>query len=31
MYFYNINPVEAFKYHSLNTRHKIKEKIKRKR
>jgi len=31
MYFYNINPVEAFKYHSLNTRDKIKEKIKRKR
>lgn len=28
MYFYNINPVVAFKYHTINTHNKIKNKIK---
>lgn len=29
MYFYNINPIESFKFHSTETRNNLKRKLKR--
>lgn len=31
MYFYNINPMKAFKYHTIMTRRRMKQKLKTKR